>query len=533
MKTDSGDGGWEVKTAGRSEPSWFSGAPPMEFQRLAGETEAVDVVVVGGGIAGLTTAYLLSRAGKKVAVVDDGNLGSGETGRTTAHITCALDYRYYSIEEKHGEEKARLAAKSHGTAIDTIESIAREEGIECDFERVDGFLFRGPGDTQQESLQKELKATQRAGIATELLERAPLDSFDTGPCIRFPDQAQFQPLKYLAGLGRAISQRGGKIFTQTHVKDVRSAGVTTEDGFKIAAKKVVVATNAPIIDKISKIYDRQVAYRTYVIAAQIKKGAVPRALYWDTGDRHAKDAAAYHYVRVQKLEEEEDDDHGDDLLIIGGEDHQTGSAGDDAEKRYSNLESWARARFPVREIRYKWSGQVLEPADGMAFIGRNPKDKRKNIFIATGASGNGITYGTIAGILLTDLILGRKNEWSRIYDPARRIGKKKPAGSPSSPSPSSQTSGSKKKSKKELRDEMDQLAAGAGTVIEQKSGKPIAAYRDERGILHSFSAVCTHLGCTVAWNASEKSFDCPCHGSRFSCFGRVINGPANDGLCEE
>jgi glycine/D-amino acid oxidase-like deaminating enzyme len=304
------------KTAGRTEPSWFSGAPPLEFQKLASDAEA-DVVVVGGGIAGLTTAYLLSKAGKKVAVVDDGNLGSGEAGRTTAHITCALDDRYYSIEEKHGEKVARLVTESHGAAIDTIESIASKERIECDFERVDGFLFLGPGDSQ-ESLQKELKATRRAGIATELLERAPLDSFDTGPCIRFPNQAQFQPLKYLAGVGRAIARRGWTVFTQTHVQDVKSTGISTSDGFKIAAKKIVIATNAPIIDKTSKIYDRQVAYRTYAIAARAKKGAIPEALYWDTGDKRAKNAAAYHYVRVQR---QEDDDH--DLLIIGGEDHET------------------------------------------------------------------------------------------------------------------------------------------------------------------------------------------------------------------
>lgn len=505
--------GWETGTAGRTEPSWFQNAPSLMFEKLADDAR-VDVAIIGGGIAGMTCAYLLGREGKKVAVMDDGNIGSGETGRTTAHITCALDDRYYELEKRHGEKGARLAAASHSAAIDAVESIVKSEGIDCNFERLDGFLFLDPTDSP-ESLRKELDATHRAGIPTELVQRAPL-AFDTGPCLRFPGQAQFQPLKYLAGVGRAVIRQGGRVLTQTHADSVKPSGVATSGGF-VAAEKIIVATNAPIVDRTSKIYDKQVAYRTYVVAAQVEKGAVTKALYWDTGNHRSKNAVApYHYVRLQEME------GNHDLLIAGGEDDEVCAGG--AEKRYSRLESWARARFPIGAVQYRWSGQVLEPLDGLAFIGRNPKD-RGNVFIATGDSGNGMTHGTIAGMLLTDLVLGKKNEWADLYDPARKIVKPYTAGSQG-------WRQARKKSKKQAENALARLRDGTGVVIERHGDKPVAAYRDQRGTLHLYSAVCTHLGCTVAWNEAEKSFDCSCHGSRFSYAGRAVNGPTNDSLAK-
>lgn len=515
--------GWEPKTAGKTESSWFAEAKTLEFAKLDRDI-SVEIVIVGGGIAGVTAAYLLSKAGRKVAVIDDGNLGSGETGRTTAHITNALDDRYYHIEKVHGKEGSRLAAESHTAAINMVETIVRNENIDCDFERLDGYLFLDPSDNKK-SLQDELVATHRAGITgTDLVNRIPLDSFDSGPSLRFPDQGQFQPLKYLAGLAHAIGRNGGFVYTRTHVQAVNATGVKTSDGHKVKAKKVIVATNAPIIDKISKIYDRQDAIRTYVIAARIKKGSVPKALYWDTGNQKSKNRMPpYHYVRIQELSKED----RFDLLIVGGEDHPTGESGD-IERRYRRLEAWARSRFPIENIEYRWSGQVLEPRDAMAFIGRNPKDKRKNIFIATGDSGNGMTHGTIAGMLLTDLILGKKNPWADLYNPSRKD-KSKSRGSDDK----SGGGGSKQDKKVQIDEARKQALAlriGEGMVADLKGKDPMAFYKDKNAKLHSFSAVCTHLGCTVSWNDSEKSFDCPCHGSRFSYAGKVINGPANDDL---
>jgi glycine/D-amino acid oxidase-like deaminating enzyme/nitrite reductase/ring-hydroxylating ferredoxin subunit len=502
----SGAEGWEDRTSGSAEPSWFAEALPPQFQKLGSDVPA-DVAIVGAGISGMTTAYLLSRAGKKVAVIDDGNVASGETGRTTAHLTCALDDRYYNLEKAHGEQGARIAAESHMAAINTVESIARQEGISCDFERVDGYLFLDPTD-EEESLRKELDATHRAGIATEWLDSLTLKSFDVGPCLRFPDQACFQPLKYLAGLAHAVVQAGGQIYTGTRARSVSATGVRTAGGYRIVAKKVVVATNAPIVDKVSKIYDRQAAYRTYVIAARVNKGDVPNALYWDTGNHKTDNVAPpYHYVRVQKVKERDYD-----LLVAGGEDHPTGDAAD-AEERYANLEVWARKHFPISEVEYRWSGQVLEPFDSLAFIGRNPPDKKGNVFIATGDSGNGMTHGTIAGMILNDLVAGRENGWAGLYDPSRR--------QRAAPAENTANSGG------QGRDPQG-LEPGQGMVSGGKM--PVAYYRDGGGVLHSYSATCTHLGCTVKWNGSEKSFDCPCHGSRFSYAGKVVNGPANDDL---
>jgi glycine/D-amino acid oxidase-like deaminating enzyme/nitrite reductase/ring-hydroxylating ferredoxin subunit len=488
-------------------PSWFADAQQPRFSRLDRDI-AVDVAIVGAGISGITSAYLLAKAGKQVAVIDDGNVASGETGRTTAHITCALDDRYYNLEKLHGKEGARLAAQSHSAAIDAIESIVSAERIDCDFERLDGYLFLDPTD-KKESLQKELAATRRAGIATELLDSLVLKS-DMGPCLRFPNQGTFQPLKYIAGFAGAIVRNGGQIYSQTHAENISSTGVKTDSGSRISAKKIIIATNAPIIDKISKIYDKQDACRTYAIAARIDKGSVPNALYWDTGNQESDNPAPpYHYVRIQKMQ-----DRDYDLLVVGGEDHPTGIA--DAKDRYAALEAWARSHFSIGEVEYRWSGQVLEPRDSLALIGRNPRDKRKNIFIATGDSGNGITHGTIAGMILSDLITGKKNPWAKLYDPSRKMPRVKRGDSAQS---------NKKKRKQQ---DPGELGPGQGMVVEGK--KPVVYYRDEKGVLHSYSAVCTHLGCTVQWNGLEKSFDCPCHGSRFSYAGEVVNGPANDDL---
>ena len=328
------DNNWENKTSGNKEPSWYANIEqPIKFTKLTNNitysTPVVDVVIVGGGIAGMSTAYLLSKSGKKVIVVEDGYIGSGETGRTTAHITHALDDRYYNLEKTHGQEGAHKAAESHTVATNLIESIVNEEKIDCDFERLDGFLFVDPSD-KKESLDRELEATHRAGIkATELVERAPLDSFDTGPCLRFPNQAQFQPLKYLKGLCQATIRYGGEIFTETHAQEINSDAVKISDGYTINARNIVIATNAPIVDKTSKIYDKQEAYRTYVIGARIKKGSIPKALYWDTGDHNSKNRVPpYHYVRIQRIENNENFD----LLIVGGEDHKTGDWEEEEEK---------------------------------------------------------------------------------------------------------------------------------------------------------------------------------------------------------
>jgi glycine/D-amino acid oxidase-like deaminating enzyme/nitrite reductase/ring-hydroxylating ferredoxin subunit len=527
---------WYNKTSGRRESPWYGNIEqPIKYSKLisnipppSSSGAIIDVLIVGGGITGLTTTYLLSKSGKKVAVIEDGFIGSGETSRTTAHITHALDDRYYNLEQKHGLDGARTAANSHTAAINLIESIVNEENIDCNFERLDGFLFLDPSD-KTESLHKEFEATQRAGInATEIIDKVPLDSFNPGPCLRFPNQAQFHPLKYLKGLCQSIIKKEGQIFTETHVQEINSDGIITTDGFTLKATNIVIATNAPIVNTTSKIYDKQDAYRTYVIGARIKKDIIPTALYWDTGDQNSGNLVIpYHYARIQKMV----NDENYDLLIVGGEDHRVGSHSSDAdiERRYSELESWSKEHFPIEGIEYRWSGQVMEPQDSLAFIGRNPGDKNKNVYIATGDSGNGITHGTVAGILLTDLIMDRNNPWTTLYDPSREPRKKSLNTEKEGKSSEENGEGEKEREEKTSYSitSFKHLLAGQGQILDDKK---IAAYKNYKGELCTYSAVCPHLGCILAWNNSEKSFDCPCHGSRFSPSGDVINGPANSSL---
>jgi glycine/D-amino acid oxidase-like deaminating enzyme/nitrite reductase/ring-hydroxylating ferredoxin subunit len=509
--------------SGETTSIWMATTGEIESDGPLTEDASADVCIVGAGISGMTTAYLLAREGKRVIVLDDGPIGGSMTGRTTAHLVNALDDRYYELERLHGEDGSRLAAESHTAAIDRIEAIVKEEGIECEFERLDGYLF-APPDESKEQLEDELKATHRAGIKTEMVERAPIKDFDTGKALRFPRQAQFHPLQYLAGLARAIRDRGGKIHTGAHADKIeggdKSARVETSDGRVVTAFSVVVATNSPINDRFA-IHTKQAPYITYVIGARIPRGSVEKALYWDTPD-------PYHYVRLESInatdkEKGETDEY--DVLIVGGEDHKTGQA-DDANKRFAWLERWTRTRFPMIEgIEFQWSGQVLEPVDGLAFIGRNPMDD-DNVYIATGDSGNGMTHGTIAGILLTDLIMERENEWEKLYDPTRKTLKALPEFASENLNVAAQytdlvTPGDV--------DSSDEIKPGEGAII-RHGLKKVATYRDEEGAVHECSAVCPHLGCIVDWNSKEKTWDCPCHGSRYDAYGVVFQGPANSNL---
>jgi glycine/D-amino acid oxidase-like deaminating enzyme/nitrite reductase/ring-hydroxylating ferredoxin subunit len=476
-----------------------------------------DVCIVGAGIAGMSTAYLLAREGKSVVVLDDGPIGGGMTGRTTAHLVNALDDRYFELERLHGEAGARLAAESHTAAIDRVEEIVKEEAIKCEFERLDGYLFVPPRESQK-VLDDELEAVHRAGLTNiEKVERVPWDSYDTGAALRFPRQAQFHPLKYLAGLAKAIKEKGGRIYTQTHANEIeggKQARIETSNGGVVTADAVVVATNTPVNDLVA-IHTKQASYQTYVVGARIPRGSVARGLYWDTPD-------PYHYIRIETVGIGVE---AHDVLIVGGEDHKTGQQ-DDGNKRFGALERWTRHRFPmVEDIEYRWSGEVLEPIDGLAFIGRNPLDA-KNVFIATGDSGNGMTHGTIAGILLTDLILGRKNAWESIYDPSRITLKALPEFAKENLNVAAQYTDLVLAGDVESADE---IKPGAGAILSRGLSK-VAVYRDPGGEIHEFSAVCRHLGCIVNWNALENTWDCPCHGSRYDALGKVIQGPANRDL---
>ena len=505
--------------SGHTTSVWMGTTEVPQFPPLTQDVRA-NVCIIGAGIAGMTTAYLLARAGRAVVLIDDGPIGGGETSRTTAHLTSALDDRYYNIARLHGDEGAQLAAESHMSAIHRIETIASMEDIDCDFQRVEGYLFLG-GNDQRRELERELEATHRAGINdTQLVDRIPFDFWDSGPALRFPRQATFHPLKYLKGLARAILRDGGKIYTGVHaekIEDGEPARVTTSEGYVIGADNVVVCTNTPVNDWLI-IHSKQAAYRTYVIGARIPKGSVPHGLYWDTPH-------PYHYIRIQQGEDSAGRELDYDILIVGGEDHKTGQR-DDADLRYARLEAWARERFEgLGEVRYRWSGQVMETIDGLAFLGRNPMDA-DNVFVATGDSGQGMTHGTIAGMLISDLILGRPNPWSALYDPSRKTLRAAGAFLKEAANMAWQYTDWLKPGEESS---VDAIAPGSGAVLRRGLTK-VAVYRDPEGGLHEMSAVCPHLGCIVDWNSSEHTWDCPCHGSRFDQYGQVLNGPAINSL---
>ncbi|MDB4911174.1 MAG: puuB, partial [Gemmatimonadetes bacterium] len=394
--------------SGQTTSLWMDTASVPSYPAL---TDSADtgVCIVGAGIAGLTTAYLLAKQGQKVIVIDDGQIGSGETSRTTAHLSNEIDDRYVEIARVHGEDGARIAADSHTAAIAFIESFVSDHKVECDFTRLDGYLFLAEGDTP-DVLDEEHEAASRAGVDVEKVDRAPLSTYDTGPCLRFPNQARFHPLAYLSALAEAVVRAGGRIYCGSHVtntesKDGRVTVSIEKPDVQVTAEMLVVCTNSPINDLMA-MHTKQAPYRTYVVAARVPRGSVTDALYWDTED-------PYHYVRLQRAQS--DDAH--DELIVGGEDHKTGQE-TDMRARFDHLERWARERFPnIVDFPYHWSGQVLEPADLLAFIGRNPGDD--NVYICTGDSGMGMTHGTMAGLIISDLIAERENPWAKLYDPSR------------------------------------------------------------------------------------------------------------------
>ena len=484
-----------------------------------------DVCVVGAGIAGLTAAYLLAQAGRSVTVLEAGPAPAvGETSRSTAQLATALDDRLYEIERRHGAEGARRVVQSQAAAIDFVERVAAEENIPCDFERLDGYLFAAPG-TDPAELDRELAAYYRHGFAdVEKTDRVPLPpgAPRVGPALRFPRQGQFDPVRYVDGLAAAVRRLGGTVRFNTRADAVKSrdgeAVVGLEGGGEVGAGWAIVATNTPFNDRVV-MHTKQAAYRSYVVALRLPAGLSPRALVWDNLD-------AYHYARLMA------DDAGDattELLLVGGEDHKVGQDDLPPEERYVRLEAWARQHYPgVTDVVHRWSGQVNEPEDGIPFIGKNPLDA-DNILIATGDSGMGTTNGTAAGLLLADLVQGRENPWATLYDPARKmlssvgvvgeflhenlnVGRQYldlvTPGDVSSP---------------------EEIAPGTGAVLRRGLTK-VAVYREPGGALACLSAVCPHLGGIVRWNDEAKSWDCPCHGSRFGTDGAVLNGPAAHGL---
>jgi glycine/D-amino acid oxidase-like deaminating enzyme/nitrite reductase/ring-hydroxylating ferredoxin subunit len=468
----------------------------------------VDVAIVGGGITGLTAAVLLARAGQRVVLLEARRLGGGVSDRSTTHMTEMVDTGYAAIESDFGKEGARLVASSSRASIDLITSLVDAHGIRCAPIRRPGYQYTERA-VQEEKLRKEHEAARRAGLDVQLLGAAPLP-FATRASLRFPDQLQVHIGRYLAGLATAAVGHGAMIHEGSRViaiEDGDPCALHIENGPVVTAKKVFCATHAPL----NRVFlqTKVAAYRSYVLA--FRDVAFPDGLFWDMDD-------PYHYLSAYPID-------GASYLLVGGEDHKTGKE-TTTGVHFDRLAEWTRARVPVKDAVFRWSAQVEEPVDGLPFIGRNSMSQ--NVYVATGFSGNGTTFGTIAAMIVESLVTGKESPWASLYA-ATRV---KPLASATAYASENVdfpihlvTDHLKPPEAASLAD----IAPGEGKTVRVR-GERLAVYRDPKGALHAVSSVCTHLGCTVRFNQAETTWDCPCHGSRFGTDGMVLDGPATRAL---
>jgi glycine/D-amino acid oxidase-like deaminating enzyme/nitrite reductase/ring-hydroxylating ferredoxin subunit len=496
-------------------PYWSSASFPP-FAQLDADTDA-DVVVVGAGITGLTAAYCLAAAGRTVIVLDRGRCATGDTGHTSAHLTMVTDTRISELVDGLGKSHAQAVWDAGLAAIARIDEIVRQERIDCAFGWVDGYLHIRPGERDGREagrLERDAELAADLGFDAAFVRETPLAGT---PGMRVDGQARIHPRRYLAGLARAIVAAGGRIHEHSDAAEFSDKPLSvTANGHRITCRDIVIATHNPVVGiggtTSATLFQTKLAlYSTYVVAGRVPKGVVPDALWWDTVD-------PYRYIRVEPHE-----DH--DLVILGGEDHKTGQASD-TEERYARLEQVLIGLVPGITLTHRWSGQVIETPDGLPYIGPTAEHQ----YAATGFSGNGLTFGTLAGLMFTDAILGRKNPWTDLFDPSRKAVTKglwdylKENTSYPYYMIRDRFAGAEGKSLRAVK-------RGEGKVLE-RNGAKVAAYRDENGAVTLHSAVCTHMGCLVGWNPSERTWDCPCHGSRFTPDGKVISGPAETPLSE-
>lgn len=488
-----------------TDPLWRDANHAPRYPRVEKDLK-VDVAVIGGGITGVTAAWLLARAGKSVALLEGRTIASGVTERSTAHATEAIDTRYVSLERR-GLDVARLVRESSRAAIERMFELAELAGAVQSVRRVPGYLF-SEDPSENDALKEEAEAARRAGARVEV-SAVPLPLAKAAG-VRFEDQAELDPFAYTTALAAKIPSTNAQVFEQSMVVNVKPGDVCRlelEHGPSLLAQDVVVATHFPATK--TTFQTKLAQYRSYAVAAPTTHPL--DALFWDTQN-------PYHYIRSARK--------GDtSYLIIGGEDHKTGQDSEGGPNAaFERLETYAR-RFDVTPTA-RWSAQVVESVDGLPYIGQPARGER--IYVATGYGGNGTTFGTLAAMILSDTLLGRDNPYAELYRATRfkpftslpplveenvdfplHLLRDRLHGSPKT-APA-------------------MLANGQGAVL-HVDGERVAVYRDDEGRLHAVSAICTHFGCQVNFNPSEKTWDCPCHGSRFDVDGTVLDGPATKRL---
>jgi glycine/D-amino acid oxidase-like deaminating enzyme/nitrite reductase/ring-hydroxylating ferredoxin subunit len=496
---------------GKHIPIWVDTSEKTSYPALSEDIE-VDVAVVGGGMAGLAAAFLLTKEGKKTAVLESGRIVKGVTGHTTGKLTSNHGLIYRELIDRFGEETATLYGEANQSAIQKVLEIIEELGIDCDLQQMPAYTY-ATDDKGKKRILDEVEAAVRCGLPASYTEDVPLPYQACG-AMRFEDQVIFHPRNYLLGVARAVTDRGGRIFEKTKVEKIEegdSGCTVTTTGGKVKAADVIIATNYPVYDPMF-FFARLEPIQSYALGVTLD-GPTPSGMFLSTEDN-------FHSIRPHRLGME------GEIVIIGGEQHMVGQGGDTREK-YRSLEQWARGNLPVKSVEYYWTTHDTEPFDHVPMIGKLTP-RTDHMYVATGFRGWGMTHTHVAAMLLADQILGRDNPWTKVYNPNRF---------------ESWVSGELLKTDlhivgtlikgkfKSYPGSIEGMQNGEAKVVEIENEKT-AVYKDNQGEDLAVSAVCTHMGCIVEWNPAEKSWDCPCHGSRFDFRGKVIHSPAIDELKE-
>jgi len=484
---------------------WMDTTPVTTYPPPAEDVEA-DVCVIGAGITGLTAALLLKEAGQRVAVVEMDRVAAGVSGYTTAKVTALHGLIYDQVRSRHGADAARAYAEANVAGMELVARWTEERGIDCDLRRRDAVTYAAHGE-DAEPIRKEVDAAVAAGLPAAFAEDVDLP-WDVAGAVVVPDQLEFHPRRYLLALAGLIPGDGSHVFERTRALNVSEGSPcrVKTDRATIAARDVLVTTHYPMLDR-GLFFARLSPERSYAIGVRIR-GTVPQGMFLST-------ESPAHSTRAHPMEDGE-------LLVVGGESHKTGQGGDTAA-RYERLEAWARERFDVERVDYRWSAQDCMPADGIPYVGRlNPVSR--HLWTATGYKKWGLSNGTAAAMMLADLVRGNENEWASTFDSNRF----KPTAAATTllkenVNVAIHFFGDRLAPPDAFA--LEDLAPGQGGIVVD-GGEKLAAFRDDDGTVHAVSPICTHLYCRVAFNSAERSWDCPCHGSRFDVDGRVIQGPA-------
>lgn len=499
-----------MKRDGQTISLWQHGTTSFNAIRYTLPAEA-EVVIVGGGITGMSAAIQLQLAGKTCVLLEAQEIGFGTTGGTTAHLNTILDTPYHEIKTHFGEINANKVAQLTKQAIATTENYVREYAIDCGFSRKSAYLYSQDKD-QSAELDKIARGTKEVGIDVQYSVSLPIPvPFESAIVVE--GQAQMHVIKYLFGIAQAFEKEGGKIIHDCRVKEITADNeksvVITSKG-KIRADYVIYATHIP--PGINILHFRCAPYRSYAMAVKLKNNNYPDALIYDL-------QSPYHYFRTQEMD-------GEKYLIVGGEDHKSAHT-ENTHYSFIKLESYIRRYFDIETVAFQWSSQFFESVDGLPYIGHLPGNA-DNVFVATGFGGNGITYGIASSIILTDLICNESNEYKELFNPNRV---KLVAGFENFVKEASDVVSvfiGRRFGIKEIEDAIE-LAKGEAKIVKYE-GISLALYKDENGKLYALNPSCPHTKCLIGWNIAEKSWDCPCHGSRFSFTGEVLNAPATKNL---